>query len=495
MSKNSLIFLLCFWCFPSIASVDNFTLSPAIEQAYQKALSLRFSEAEYDLYRIKQEDPNNLMVHFVENYIDIIKVFLNENKAEFKRLQKNKDYRLNAIRQGNDNSPYYLFTQAEIKLQWALVRIKFEEYFTALTEVRSAYKMLEKNQRLFPEFVPNKRSLGVLHALVGTIPDNYKWGLKLLSGMDGTIEQGKQEIEEVLQYARQNEFVFEEETLVMYALLLLHLKNESEEAWSLIKSSKLNPKQSPLACFALANVAIRTGHNDEAIEILSQRPTGRQYHPYHYLDFLLGLAKLYRQDDDANLYLKAYIQNFKGQNYIKEAYQKLAWYHLLKDNVVQYKSNMALALTRGNAFIGADKTAMKEANYGIVPDQNLVKARLLFDGGYYAKAYQLLANRSAIEYQHKIHRLEFTYRLGRITHKLQKSKEALDHYQATIEKGRDEPWFFACNAALQSGIIYEKKGDAVKAKEFYKLCLSIKPEEYKSGLHQKAKAGLNRLRK
>jgi len=57
----------------------------------------------------------------------------------------------------------------------------------------------------------------MLHAIVGTIPDKYKWGVKLLSGMKGTIKQGKSEMEEILTYSKTNDFMFEEETLVMYA--------------------------------------------------------------------------------------------------------------------------------------------------------------------------------------------------------------------------------------------------------------------------------------
>jgi hypothetical protein len=44
-----------------------------------------------------------------------------------------------------------------------------------------------------------------------------------------------------------------------------------------------------------------------------------------------------------------------------------------------------------------------------------------------------------------------------------------------------------------SGIIMEKLHETEKAKEYFQLTLSIKPDEYRSSLHQKAKAGLNRL--
>jgi tetratricopeptide (TPR) repeat protein len=387
-----------------------------------------------------------------------------------------------------------LYVQAEIRLQWALARSKFEEYFTAFTEVKTAYKQLEKNQKLYPGFIANKKSLGILHALVGTIPDGYKWGVKLLGGMDGTIEQGQREIKEVIDYASRHEFIFEEETQVMYAFLMLHLKNQDETAWDIINAGNLKSNNSPLTCFALANIAMRTGKNDEAISILQNRPTGSQFMPFHYLDFMLGLAKLYRQDADANFYIGRFVSNFKGRNYIKEAYQKLAWYNLLNNNESAYYLNMALCQSRGEKTIEADKNALKEAKFGELPDKTLLQARLLFDGGYYKRAYSLLKSKTENSFQKKHFQLEYHYRLGRITDKLKKLDEAIFYYQKTIDDGQYESFFFACNAALQIGHIYEKLNQFEKAKSYYNLCLSLKPDEYRNGLHQKAKAGLNRLK-
>lgn len=475
-------------------AANSYEFTPNVKKAYDCALSLRFQEARSTILLVKLEDPDNLMVYYIENYIDFFTVFINEDEEEFNALEKNKDYRLNRIKQGNIDSPYYLYLQAEIKLQWALARTKFEEYFTAFTEVRSAYKLLTKNQTLYPDFIANKKSLGMLHALVGTVPDSYKWGVKLLGGMDGTIEQGQQEIKEVIDYSRRNDFIFEEETMVLYTFLMLHLKNQDEMAWDIISSGKLSCKDNPLACFALANVAMRTGKNDKAIEILQNRPTGGQFISFHYLDFMLGLAKLYRQDADADYYINRFVSKFKGRNYIKEAYQKLAWYNLLKGNVSGYYLNIALCRSKGGKTIEADKNALKEAKLGELPDKTLLKARLLFDGGYYQRAYNVLNKKSKKILQEKKFQLEYTYRLGRITHKLKRLAEAIIYYQKTIDTGRKESYFFACNAALQIGHIYEDLNQSEKAKEYYKLCISLKPDEYRNGLHQKAKAGLNRLK-
>ena len=39
----------------------------------------------------------------------------------------------------------------------------------------------------------------------------------------------------------------------------------------------------------------------------------------------------------------------------------------------------------------------------------------------------------------------------------------------------------------------EKNGDYERAKSFYNQCLSMKGFDYERGIHQKAKAGLNRI--
>jgi predicted Zn-dependent protease len=441
---------------------------------------------------IKSEDPENLIVHHIENYIDFFTIFINENEADFEKLKKNKERRLKEIRKGDRKSPYYLYSQAEIHLQWALARLKFEEYFTAFNEVSKAYRLLEENQFRHPSFVANKKSLGLLHAIIGTIPDKYKWGVKLIGGLDGTIDQGCKEIEEVLAYAQNNSFIFEEETRVVYALLLLNLKNEREEAWNYIQETKLDPKNNPLASFIFANMAMKIGKNNEAIDILSNRPKGEEFYPFHYLDYMLAKAKLNRLDDDADLFFHAFISNYKGKNYIKEAYQKLAWVAVLNEDSNAYDEYMEMIKYKGGHLIDEDKQAQKEAERGIMPNAKLLKGRLLFDGGYYEEALNAMEGMDASTLSTK-DQIEYRYRLGRIYHKSEKYNEALAAYQRSIDKGQALPYYFACNAALQAGLIHEELKDYPAAKNYFKLCRSMKPEEYKTSLHQKAKSGLQRL--
>lgn len=490
MKYFALAFLLLFTV---ELSASAFEYSPLAKDAYDAVMSLQFEKAQLLITQMKKQEPNNLVAYHIENYIDFFRIYIGENEQEFDRLKKNKERRLDIIEQGDPASPYYLFIQADIRLQWALARLKFDEYLTAFSEVSKAYKLLEKNRKLFPDFMPNLKDLGILHAMIGTIPDSYKWGVKFLSGMDGTIRQGQKEIEQVLTYAETNDFLFANETTVLYAFLMLHLKNDDQAAWSALRSGSLSPTKNPLHTFVMANIAMRIGKNDEAIRLLMNRPSGKSFFDFPYLDFMLGMAKLRRLDRDANFYFKKFLGRFRGRNFVKEAYQKMAWFELLNGNPTGYRKYMKSCLEKGTDVAGEDKNAAKEAASGLLPEPALVKARLLFDGAYFAKAYETLESAKPEQFKASVHQLEYIYRKGRILHGMERYAEAIRYYEQTIEQGRSKPYFFACNAALQMGLIYEVQGQQQKAIAAYEDCLNIKPDEYRTGLHHKAKAGLGRL--
>lgn len=492
--KKRLI-LLCLLAIAGFsASAKYFDLSHAAKDTYRKITSLRLAESRAALDALQRGEPDNLMAIYFENYLDFFSVFVNDNKAEYQRLAKNMEPRLDKIARGPSNSPWFLYTQAEIRLQWAITRSRYGDYLTALSDIKQAYALLEENRRKFPDFAANKKSLGIMHALVGNVPEEYRWAVKALGGMDGNLDQGLRELEEALAHAKKSDFIFEDETTVAYALLQLHLNNRGDIAWNTLKNSKLNAKVNPMAAFVMATVAMRTGRNDEAIRLLQECPSGNAYAPFHQRNYLLGLAKLRRLDADANKALEAFVNNFKGENSIKEAYQKLAWYHLTLDNDNGYRTYTNYVKIKGAANSEPDKVALREANAGEMPDQRLLQARLLFDGGYYQRAFDLLKNNAGDYAADRKKNLEYTYRLGRIAHKLGKTRDAIRLYTETADKGAKDPWYFACNAALQLGLLHEENKDAANARAAFTRCLSMKPEEYTASLHAQAKAGLGRVR-
>ena len=481
-------------CLPLITiSADNFYYSPKARTAYRLIMDLRLDEARSQILEIRRAEPQNLVVLHLEDYIDFFQLYITEEQTLFDSLKDARSERLKTLERTCDDSPYCLYAQADIRLHWSLLRLKFGEYLAAFIEVSKAYKLLKENEALYPEFMPNKKNLGVLHAMVGTIPDGYRWGIKLLSGLDGTIQQGRRELEAVLAQTDERDFLFSQEARVLYAYLLLHLEDEPEAAWAAVNSAGLHPERSPLHGFVLANVAMRTERNDKAIAILEACPEESTFFSFPYLHYMTGVALLRKLDPRAKKYFEEYLREYKGHHFVKDAYQKLAWNELIHGRPDAYRRYMQKVKERGTLVTGGDKSAMREAESPGRPHPGLLKARLLFDGGYYERAYQLLRSFPASELLDAGIQLQYNYRMGRLMHVMGQSERALVYYRKTIQTGQDLPDYYACNSALQAGLIYEKQGKKKLARQYYERCLSIKPDEYRTGLHQRAKSGLNRL--
>ncbi len=493
--KKTFIFILFFtFAKNTLQAAPRYEFTPLALKAYRAILALRLNDATASIVQMRLTDPENLMSYYLEDYVETIIIFLDEDKNTFKKYVANRDKRIEKLATGPQDSPYYLYTQAEINLHWSVARLKFGEKITSVKEASNAYKMLVKNQKKFPNFIANKKTISTLRAVFGAVPPEYRWATNFLTGIDGNTEQGRKDLEEVVTYAKNNSFVFDDETHIIYAFTLLLLGNQGEEAWNVIRNSRLKPEKSILAALAMANVGMKSGHSAEVVQILQNAPKGKGYYQVPLMNFYLGIAKLNLLEDDANQYLNTFVKTAKGKTALKEAYQKLAWYDLTHGNETGYWANMKLCKTRGADDSEGDKAALREANAGQKPEANLLKARLLFDAGQYERALEVLHKKTVADFtSNKAHQLEFSYRLARIYHKLNRIPEAANLYQQTINDGKEAEYVFACNAAFQLGAIYEQQKNYAQAKNYYNLCLSIHPAEYASSVHQKAKAGLSRL--
>ncbi|MCB0429509.1 MAG: tetratricopeptide repeat protein [Flavobacteriales bacterium] len=479
----------------------SFEWTEGARQAYHSIITLRFQDGRRQLEAEKQLHPDNDILPFIENYIDFLTVFLHENKAEFQQLLPNKDARLKLLDEAPKNSPWYLLTHAEVNLQWAFARLRFGEYMPAAMEINKAYRLLTRNAKLYPDFIPNRKSLGLLHALIGTIPDEYAWAKNLI-GVEGSVSQGVNEMMSVLEAAgRQEDLAFlKTETffLVTFAQLNLELEGISVTPGFKALIGQLFTEDeyanNPLYVYSSARIAMDQGDNEKAISILQRRPTDTAYEPFPYLEYLLGTALQGKLDAGAAVYFESYLKHFKGKSYLKAARQRLAWIQLLAGNEARYREIMEQVKTSGNTTLGADKQAMQAAESGVVPNVKLLKARLLFDGGYFNKSLQVLvADGNARGFDTREERVEFVYRLARIHQELQHADKAKTYFDMTIRDGETLPLYYAANAALQLGMMYEKEGDLEEARKYYRKCISLKDHEYAQSLSQKAKAGLNRV--
>ena len=142
--------------------------------------------------------------------------------------------------------------------------------------------------------------------------------------------------------------------------------------------------------FAASRLASKVGKNDIAINILENRKQTSEHYPFWYLEYLLGVYKQNKINPNAVKHFENYVRSFKGQNYIKSAYLRISWHYLLQEDFDNFKLAQANIYHFGITLVDGDKEAQKAFEKRSQPHPQLLKSRLLFDGGYYQKALKSL---------------------------------------------------------------------------------------------------------
>ena len=474
---------------------DHFDLSTDLRQYYQTILTLDWQKADSISAAIKNQDPENALVILFDNYSLVTRLIIQDKRAGFYEFKHRKDEYLKRLKKADKSSPYYRYVRAEVLLQWSILNYKYDNKLAAFKDVWTAFRLLEENLELHPEFILSYRSLGLLHAFMGTMPisESMKWLLERMSGMSGSIQEGMGEIKRVIDYGNSHPgYLFHEECKALYAYLLLHLENKPEAAWSTIQSVSIPAEESPMVAFAFTNLALKTGRLEECIEYSNRIPMQwRNRLPFNY--FVKGKAELFLGLTSCRESFVSFLKNHDGESYRYAAYQKIAWSYLIENDERSYRWHMDQCLPERKVIVGEDKDAYQEARKTNLPNRYLLRARLLYDGQQFSKALDVLQkNRQLANYPASA--LEYYYRLlGRVFQGLNRKEDAVSALTRTYEIGLEHQAYYACNAALQLGLIGEADDNVELANKWFHRCLDMKPEAYRKSLHHKAKAGLKRL--
>lgn len=478
----------------------DFVFTPACLKAYEAALSFRFGECSNHLTVARKETNNKGIILLTESYRDFLEAALLESPEKQKRFLASYPLRLKQLETLNTSSPWYRYVQAEILLQAAALHFYNQEYLSGGLNANKALRILERNQKQFPDFAPNWKMLGVLHVAIGSFPDEINRAMKLFN-VKGSVNLGITELSKLLEQSlRKPELQFmRNEALFLLTWCEMQYRKDEATLTRLLGFFQTpffmaQVKEMPALTYINSTLLVKLRRNDEAIDMLAKRNFSTTTSPFCFLDYMHGECLLNRLDTSASFYFQRFLRCTPGQSYRKSAWQKLAWNALIQGDSATYFLYMRQTAAQGLQKTESDKNAQLEAESGKPPIIHLLKARLLFDGAYYEEALSVLRTSGNNTIPITLtHQLEYEYRLARIYQELKRYNEAESHYMIVIDKGKSLPQYFAANAALQMGFIYEAKGNRQKAIEYFRLCLSIKPQEYRYGIHQKAKAGLSRL--
>jgi tetratricopeptide (TPR) repeat protein len=471
-------------CQPLSLSAQQWSFDENTRKAYDLILNLQ-TERALELIT----EPSNAQEVYLVSLAQAIELLITEDAVRFQEYEDLFQVRLDA--KIKSTQPDYQFLMAEMHLQWAFVYLKFGHEFDAGAQLREAFIIAEKCRDKWPKYMAIRKTTGLIEVILGSVPEKYNWLLGLL-GMQGSIVRGLADLEAV-QNANDS-FSFEAELLI--SLIQGFVFQKPEDALLGLKNILDQRPDNRLALFISSALAIKNSQSEMALAQLSTLDTARNGMPLYYADYLKGEVFLHKAEYlNALSAYRSFINHYNGQNYIKDAYYKMGLCYWLNGNVNDALSLFKEARTQGKEASEADKSAARSLADKQLPNLILSKARFATDGGYYSQARTILVSITDKDLPARRDQVEYYYRKARLEHKSGNADAAKLFYRQTIDMAGDENWYFAPNACLQLGYIFEQERHTGEAENFFRKALTYKKHEYKNSIESKAKSALGRLNK
>lgn len=438
---------------------------------------------------ISHKSVSNPYEVLAENYEDFIFLMLRGEEDEYNLLKDRHSNRIDFIASSKSADSIKVYCSAEINLQWAVLNWRYGDYVKSGINIRKAYRSLEDLKKEYPEFIEVNKSLGLLHILLSAIPDEYQWLIKIF-GFENNFDKGYKE----LLSASKKENFFRMESALLLSYVELFVLDNQKEGFEVILN-ELEKEDNLINSLAYIVFCHKHGRNEDGLAAISEEKwiTSPQI-LWPMISLLKAEMYLKKLDfKNAQFYLKNFLLKYSGSGFTKNAELKLFYSYYLNDEEEKAISILSKKNGEDENLNVSDKYANEFFKKGKKPNKNILKARLLFDGGYYKNALEEIKLYNLSSYYDREEAIEYYYRIGRIYQKLDKKEESIKSLNKCIEMQKDGNYYFAPNACLQLGYIFQQNGDILKSKEYFEKALSYKNYSYRRSIEHQAKSALNAL--
>ena len=494
-----LLVLACILCLlPNIGKCNPyvFEYTENCNNAYHQYLALHFEEGRASIIKEIKTNPYNLMATFLSDYEDYITLIINSDPKDFEQRKGHLDTRLSLLEQGDHGSPWYRFCKAGLYLHWTVVYARLGEHFKAAVAFRKSYSLLKENNQRFPDFEYNMIFTGLEEAVVGSLPGNYKW-LASIIGIKGSLKGGVNKLAK-FNATHTDKQPLHVETELYYLYTKFYFLAKPKEAWELMNHSQTSDANKQvdnlLDLYFKVYLAIDFNKSDEAIRAIHEAEKVKNYYQYPFFQFQMGMAQLTNLDSSCIGYFTTYLAQTKNGFHVKDAWQKMAYFYYINGKLEKAVFCRSQAINHGTTELDVDKQALRFAENKDWPNSTLLRARLLLDGGYYQKAFQVLTTMAPDALKSQSDKAEYYYRLGRVYEQASEANKAIENFGTAMKTGHGRKEQFAARAALHKGMVYEQMGNKQLAIEIYNEAIDMPEHDFQNSIDQQAKAGINRIK-
>lgn len=469
---------------PELRQPEN-QLSSIQARAYTEVLKLR-PEAARALLRDAPAAAGTLLVL---DAASITELLVTQDASRYATTVAAQDKRLAQLEKTSAQGALPEYARAEIRLHQAAAQVVFGHEVQGAWSLRQAYQQMAAVGKRYPNYLPARKTLGLMQFFIGSLPEGYRWFLNLL-GLPGSVAGGLSN----LRAAARQPNDFQTEARILLALVEETYYKKPDEGLQLIRQLHQQQPDNLLYAYLLVSLHKKQHHTESALAAYRARPTGPGYVALPYLRHMAADLLLYQGDYAASRREnELFLQQYKGQHYRKDAWFKLylaAWLDGDTLAAARYRSQITVG---GHTVVEEDTYAQRFIEGRLPLNPLLTRARLQIDGGYYREALTTLAGFRRTATTPLRDQLEEPYRRARAWHLLGRPDSARLLYARTIALAGNAPYYFAPQAALQLGYLYQAEGQANMARIYFRKALGYPKHEYKNSTDTKAKLALKEL--
>ncbi|MFC2102459.1 tetratricopeptide repeat protein [Bacteroidota bacterium] len=460
------------------------------KKAWMLVMDLQIDQAKKVLADEIRKNPENYYAYYLEQTCDVFRLLINSSDADYEEFVKNFEKKREIMDDKDEDSPYYLACYAEMELQVSVFSVMHGSQWSGLTKGYSAYKNVYRNIERFPTFQPNRKLDGFFNVAIANLPPFVKWAISFF-GVKVDMDYGFRTLNQYYLSNKNVEGLNAEAAL--YMILAAKINKTPERVYEFTKSLEPSVANTFIQSYFRANIAYRTGRNEEALKTLQQVSHNENGIADVIYSYLMGKVLLRKLDPGAGQYLSRYLSHLEKKEYMKEMNYNLALFYLLQGSRDKYQKQCEIVRKEGMDLNERDREALYDAKLDYPPDINLVKARLSIDGGYLEEFQKAMKSFEAGHEKIDALEIEYHFLKGRYEAMLKNNNLAISEFKKVIELGENEDYYFACEASLRLGKIYQQTGQKTLAEECYKKSIKLYKSDFYEYIEDKARKGLNSL--
>lgn len=488
MSK--VIFPLLLLLFLSQETSAIYDVNENCRKAWMLVMDLQVNQAKKLLAEEIRLHPDNYYAYYLDQTCDVFRLMINSSEEEYNAFIRNFEKRRVIMDGKDEDSPYYLSCLAEMEIQVAVFSVMHGAQWSGMTKGYAAYKNVYRNIERFPNFQPNRKLDGFFNVAIANLPPFVKWAISFF-GVKVNMDYGFRTLNQYYLSQKNSEGLNAEAAL--YMILAAKINKTPERVYEFTKSLDRDVAKTFIHSYFRSNIAYRTGRNEEALSTLLQVHYDEKGIADVIYSYLMGKILLRKLDPGAEQYLKRYLSHLAKKEYLKEINYNLALYYFINGNPQKYRTLCEVVRKQGMDLNERDREALYDASLDYMPDLHLVKARLSIDGGYLDAFRKEIKTFEAGHGKEKAYEIEYHFLKGRYEALVKNTNLAISEFKKTIELGEDEDYFFACEAALRLGKIYQGTGQKSLAGDCYKKSIKLYKSDYYEYIEDKAIKALNSL--